>query len=64
MALMAKYTRFDNRNKKNGKHKSASLEKELRIREVADNDSKQILNEVMYDDTHDYEKHDNQQLQG
>ena len=61
---MAKYSRFDPRNKNRGKHKSASLEKEFRIREVANNYSKQMLNEVMYDDKHDYEDLDNQQLQG
>ena len=59
---MAKYTRFDHRNKKNGKQKTHSLEKNLRIREVSDNDTKQMLNEVMYDDENDYTDLDNQQL--
>ena len=61
---MAKYTRFDPRNKKRGKHKSQSLSKDLRIREVQDIDSKRTLNEVMYDDEHDYEEYEPQQLQG
>lgn len=29
---MAKFSRFDSRNKKRGKHKSQSLERDLRIR--------------------------------
>ena len=61
---MAKYSRFDPRNKKRGKHKSESLEKDLRIREVQDYESKRMLNEVMYDDKYDYENLDNQQLHG
>ena len=62
--LMAKYTRFDPRNKKRGKHKSQHADKDLRIREVLVNDSKQMLNEVMYDDENDYEAQENQQLNG
>jgi len=61
---MAKYSRFDPRNKKRGKHKSQSLAKDLRIREVQDIDSKRILNEIMYDDEYDYEEYEPQQLQG
>jgi len=61
---MAKYSRFDPRNKKRGKHKSESLEKDLRIREVQDYESKRMLNEVMYDDQYDYDELDNQQLHG
>jgi len=61
---MAKYSRFDPRNKERGKHKSQSLAKDLRIREVQDIDSKRILNEVMYDDEYDYEEYEPQQLQG
>jgi len=61
---MAKYSRFDPRNKKRGKHKSESLEKDLRIREVQDYESKRMLNEVMYDDKYDYDELDNQQLHG
>ena len=61
---MAKYSRFDPRNKKRGKHKSQSLQKDLRIREVQDVDSKRMLNEVIYDDEYDYEEYEPQQLQG
>jgi len=61
---MAKYSRFDPRNKKRGKHKSESLEKDFRIREVQDYESKRMLNEVMYDDQYDYDELDNQQLHG
>ena len=61
---MAKYSRFDPRNKKRGKHKTESLEKDLRIREVQDYESKRMLNEVMYDDQYDYDDLDNQQLHG
>jgi len=61
---MAKYSRFDPRNKKRGKHKSESLENDLRIREVQDYESKRMLNEVMYDDKYDYDELDNQQLHG
>ena len=61
---MAKYSRFDPRNKKRGKHKSQSENKDLRIREVENADSRQMLNEVMYDDQYDYEDLDNQQLHG
>lgn len=60
---MAKYSRFDPRNKKRGKHKSQSENKELRIREVV-SDTKQMLNEVMYDDEYDYEAYEEQQLNG
>jgi hypothetical protein len=52
---MAKYSRFDSRNKKRGKHKSQSIEKDIRIKEVVEKDQKQLLNEVMYDDEYDYE---------
>ena len=61
---MAKYSRFDPRNKKRGKHKSESLEKDLRIREVQDYESKRMLNEVMYDDQYDYDELKNQKLHG
>ena len=61
---MAKYSRFDSRNKKRGKHKSQSIDKDFRIKEVNDRDSRQMLNEVMYDDQYDYDDLDNQQLHG
>ena len=59
---MAKYSRFDPRNKKRGKHKTQSIDKDLRIREVEERDSKRMLNEVMYDDEYDYEELEYQQL--
>lgn len=52
---MAKFSRFDPRNKKRGKHKSQSLEKDLRIREVDEysRNGKQMLQEVVYDNEND-----------
>lgn len=61
---MAKYSRYDPRNKKRGNNKIKSQTKDLRIREVLGNENKQMLNEVMFDDEYDYEELDNQQLQG
>ena len=61
---MAKYYRFDPRNKKRGNNKTKSQDRDLRIREVQDTSSKRMLNEVMYDDEYDYDELDNQQLQG
>lgn len=40
---MAKYTRFDARNKKNAKHKKQSLNKDIRIRKVDEERSKYNL---------------------
>jgi hypothetical protein len=59
---MAKYTRYDPRNKKSGNNKLKSQTKDLRIREVQDSISKRMLNEVMYDNQNDYDDLDNQQL--
>ena len=59
---MAKYSRFDPRNKKRGKHKTQSIDKDLRIREVEERDSKRMLNEVMYDDEYDFDELEYQQL--
>ena len=61
---MAKYTRFDPRNKKRGNNKAKSQEKDFRIREVQDTSTKRMLNEVMYDNEYDYDELENQQLQG
>jgi len=61
---MAKYSRFDPRNKKRGNNKTKSQDRDFRIREVQDASSKRMLNEVMYDDEYDYDELDNQQLQG
>lgn len=48
---MAKYTRFDPRNKKNGRNKTRSLGKDFRIREVDDHKvrNQAFLKEVVYD---------------
>ena len=61
---MAKYSRYDPRNKKRGKHKSQSENKDLRIREVDERTGKVWLQEVRFDDEYDYDELDNQQLQG
>ena len=61
---MAKYTRYDSRNKKSGNQKSKSLNGDIRIREVSNDSTKQQLNEVMYDDENDFEDLHNHQLQG
>ena len=51
---MAKYSRFDSRNQKKGKHKKESLNKSLhKIKDlnVEENDnSSKLIREVMYDD--------------
>ena len=39
---MAKYTRYDARNKKNAKHKRQSLNKDIRIRRVNEEKSSKI----------------------
>ena len=57
---MPKYPRFDTRNKNEGKHKKLDQHRERKIRKI-DPDSKQ-LNEVMFDDAHDYDEYDPQQL--
>ena len=61
---MAKYSRYDPRNKKHGRHKTESIEGLSRIREVNYKDSTVLLQEVMHDDEHDYDNLDNQQLKG
>lgn len=52
---MAKFSRFDPRNKKRGNHKRQSINKDLKIREdrlFDSNKSKQsVIREVIYDDT-------------
>lgn len=50
---MAKYNRFDPRNKNKGKHKKQTLNKDIRIREVDDSKNKNLLREVVYDDYDD-----------
>ena len=61
---MAKYSRYDPRNKKRGNHKTQSENKDLRLREINDRDNRVLLQEVMHDDEYDYENLDNQQLNG
>jgi hypothetical protein len=61
---MAKFTRNDPLNKKEGRTKSNSLDKDLRIREVGSKSNSKMLNEVMYDDEYDVEQLGNQSLQG
>lgn len=61
---MAKYSRYDPRNKKRGKHKSQSMDRDFRIREVNDKEGKVLLQEVMYDDEYDNDELENQQLNG
>jgi len=51
---MAKFSRFDPRNKKRGNHKRQSINKDLKIREDRLFDSNKlkqsVIREVMYDD--------------
>lgn len=61
---MAKFTRNDPLNKKEGRTKNNSLDKDFRIREVGIKDNSKMLNEVMYDDEYDIEQLGNQPLQG
>lgn len=61
---MAKFTRYDPRNKKNGKHKLQSVDGYSRIREVSNKDNKKLLQEVVYDDENDYDATENIQLNG
>ena len=59
---MAKYSRYDPRNKKRGNHKLQSENKDFRIRETQDMGVKRQLNEVMFDDEHDQDEFSPQQL--
>lgn len=61
---MAKYSRYDPRNKKRGNNKMKSQERDFRIREVDEKSGKMLLQEVMFDDEYDYDDLNNQQLQG
>lgn len=61
---MAKYSRYDPRNKKRGNNKMKSQERDFRIREVNEKSGKILLQEVMFDDEYDYDDLNNQQLQG
>lgn len=50
---MAKYTRYDPRNKNRGRQKQRSMERDLRIRETESKGRKNMLYEVQYDDWND-----------
>lgn len=56
---MAKFSRYDPRNKKNGKHKYQSKEKDIRIREVIDSsdgfNKHNMLKEVTFEDNEEQE---------
>ena len=51
---MAKYTRFDPRNRKYGRHKEQSLKRDIRIRNVDEDNrlkiNKAIIREVLDED--------------
>ncbi|HAW03301.1 MAG TPA: hypothetical protein DCW83_01365 [Saprospirales bacterium] len=61
---MAKYSRYDPRNKKNGRHKSMSLQKDPRIKEFSEGPSRHMINEVMFDNESDNDEYENQDLKG
>ena len=46
---MAKYSRYDPRNKNRGRNKQRSMERDIRIREVDETGRKPMLREVAYD---------------
>jgi|15BtaG_2_1085339.scaffolds.fasta_scaffold09694_3 hypothetical protein len=61
---MAKFSRFDQSNKKRNKHKKHHDNKDLRIREVSRDNGKhqgRLLREVVNDDEYDWDD-DPQQL--
>lgn len=45
---MAKFTRFDARNKKNARHKKQSLDRDIRIRRVEDDKRPKNINRTLY----------------
>jgi hypothetical protein len=54
---MAKFTRFDARNKKQNKHKEESQDKDIRIREIDSGESfnkHSVLKEVMFEESKDH----------
>lgn len=61
---MAKYSRFDPRNKNRGRNKQRSLDRDLRIRESDKKGRGTLLREVGYDNTYDDEPeyYENQML--
>lgn len=46
---MAKYTRFDPRNKNRGRNKQRSIDRDIRIRETEKKGRHNMLREVTYD---------------
>jgi hypothetical protein len=50
---MAKYSRFDARNKKNSRHKKQSLDRDIRIRRVEEDDRPKNLNRALYQAKHE-----------
>jgi len=50
---MAKYTRFDPRNKNRGRNKQRSIDRDLRIRDTNKKGRHSILREVTYDNVFD-----------
>jgi hypothetical protein len=54
---MTKYSRFDPRNKKSGKHKRLSINKDIRIKEdkiFTKKMNDRMIKEVMYDENADW----------
>lgn len=67
---MAKYSKFDPRNKKQGRHKAQSQNRDLKLKETdwksgwENIGNKKLINEVMYDDETDHDELKNQELRG
>ena len=62
---MAKYSRFDPRNKNKGKHKNQSINKELKVKEVNTEDfKKQQLKEIAFDNENADNEYAFQELRG
>ena len=53
---MAKYSRFDPRNKNHGRNKQLSIDRYTRIREAGDSSRKPLLREVVNDYDSYYEE--------
>lgn len=55
---MAKFSRFDARNKKNARHKKQSLDRDIRIRRVDEDEDKyarQALRKIKFQEFYDEE---------
>ena len=62
---MAKYSRFDPRNKNKGKHKNQSINKELKFKEVnTEHFKKQQLKEIAFDNENADNEYAFQELRG